>query len=236
MSRKTGRTGVIVLVDLVPGAKARGFGHLAFGRWRLSATPGLTFAKVLGSGRNGGFRPAPSTTHQGLFCAFEDEPAADAFLSRRAGLLESLRANARELFTAKLAAYASRGQWSGVAPLEIAATRPSPGDGVPIASLTRASIRPTKALAFWRHAPPSEDSLHASSGCLVAAGLGEMPLLRQATFTIWEDEAAMERFSRQGAHLQALRLAHENGYFSESLFARFVPTEMTGSWHGRSFG
>lgn len=232
---RVGTTGVVVLANLAENARLRAFGHLAFGRMRLMTTPGLAFAKVLGSGQDGGFQPSPSATHQGLFLAFTDEQAADRFLGCGRGLLASLSTHARELFTAKLHAYASRGVWSGVVPLEIAAARPERNAG-PVASLTRASIRPSKARAFWRHAPPSEDALHATAGCLVAAGLGEMPLLRQATFTIWDSEAAMEAYARQGAHLEAIRHAHGAGYFSESLFARFVPTDMRGTWKGRSFG
>lgn len=228
----SGTVGVIVLANLNPDARARGFAHLAFGRASLIGTPGLTFAKALGSGRNAGFQPAPSWTHQGLFCTFDTEANADAFLAGHSIILTGYRAHARELLTAKLRAYASRGQWSGVAPLAVTAIAP---DGA-IASLTRASIKLAKAREFWRHAPPSEVSLHNMDGCILSAGLGEMPLLRQATFTVWENEAAMERYARSGAHLAAIRDAYAKGFFSESLFARFVPYAMTGTWAGRSFG
>ena len=227
----TGTVGVILLANLHDNARARAFAHLAFGRFVLSRTPGLRFCKVLGSGRNAGFLPTPSWTHQGLFCAFDDDASADAFLAGPSILLTSIRGHACELFTAKLRAYASRGLWSGVAPLQITKGPPTG----PIASLTRASIKPGKARAFWKHAPPSEISLHAAEGCLLAAGIGELPLLRQATFTIWETETAMERYARSGAHLAAIRDAHANGYFTESLFARFIPYAMTGCWAGRSW-
>lgn len=227
----TGTVGVIVLANLNPNARARGFAHLAFGRFALARIPGLTFAKVLGSGADAGFQPAPSSTHQGLFCAFDTEPNADAFLNGPSVILDGYRRHAREMFSAKLRAYSCRGRWSGKIPLDITQ---SPPFGA-IASLTRASIKPTKARAFWQHAAPSERSLHAVEGCMIAAGLGEMPLLRQATFTIWESEAAMEHYARSGAHLSAIRQANKNGFFSESMFARFVPSEMRGTWAGRQF-
>lgn len=228
----SGTVGVIVLANLRDDARARAFAHLAFGRFVLPRVNGLTFGKVLGSGRDAGFLPNPSWTHQGLFCAFDDEAGADAFLGSKSVILEGYRAYAREMFTAKLRAYACKGTWSGVAPLAITASRP---DG-PIASLTRASIKPTKARAFWRHAAPSQADFQAIEGCRLSAGLGEMPLIRQATFTIWDSERAMERYARSGAHLAAIRDAHQGQFFSESLFARFVPTQMTGTWGGRPFG
>lgn len=235
-SATTGRVAVVVLANLTPDSKLRAFTHLAFGRWALTRTPGLVFAKVLGSGKGGGFRPSPSATHQGLFAAFISHDHADAFLASTNPLLASWRRHARDIFTCKLEAYAARGAWSGRTPLEVATTRPADLDDVPVASLTRASIKAGKAARFWRHAPPSEDALHATDGCLVAAGLGEMPLLRQATFTIWDSERAMERYARQGPHLAAIKAAHADGYFSESLFARFVPSDLRGTWAGRTFG
>lgn len=229
------RVGIVVAADLAPDARLRAFGHLAFGWYRLLGTPGLRFAKVLGSGRNGGFRPSPSLTHQGLFLAFDGERQADAFLDSRSGLLQSIRGQAREFLTVKLRCYAVRGRWSGKVPQPATVERPARDEG-PIASLTRASIRPAMAAAFWRHAPPSEVSLDAAPGCLVAVGLGEMPLLRQATFTVWENEAAMEHYSRQGAHLDAIRAAMAGGYFSESMFARYRVAGLRGTWRGRTFG
>ncbi len=221
--------GLIVLANFTDGARLRAFSHLALGRLVLRGTPGLSFAKVLGSGRDAGFQPRPSWTHQGLFCGFESEAAADAFLVGRSPILSGYRAYAHEMFSAKLRAYSSRGRWSGVEPLAI--TRSTPAGS--IASLTRASIKPAKARAFWRHALPAETALHAAGGCLLAVGLGELPLVRQATFSIWESEAAMASYARSGAHLEAIRDAHSRGYFSESLFARFEPCDMTGSWAGR---
>ncbi len=225
----TGTVGVIVLVNLETNARARGFAHLALGRLTLLRTPGLRFAKILGSGSEGGFLVQPSFTHQGLFTTFDTEANADAFLASRHPILSGYRHHSRELFSAKLRAYASRGQWSGRQPLSITASVPTG----PIASLTRASIRPLKASRFWRHAPPSEASLRAVEGCMVAAGLGEMPLFRQATFTIWETEAAMERYARGGAHLSAIQASYAQGFFSESMFARFIPYDMRGTWAGR---
>ena len=226
-----GTVGVIVLANLRATARARGFAHLAFGRLALRGTPGLQFAKVLGSGRNGGFQPRPSWTHQGLFCTFESDADADAFLGSSSWILAGSRAHADELFSAKLRAYSSRGTWSGRTPLAVTAEAP---DG-PIASLTRASIRPWKAGAFWRHAPPSEVSLHAVDGCRLSVGLGEMPLFRQATFTIWESQAAMEHYARSGAHMAAINAANTQHLFSESMFTRFVPSDMRGTWAGQHF-
>jgi spheroidene monooxygenase len=105
-----------------------------------------------------------------------------------------------------------------------------------VAALTRASIRPAKALEFWRYAPAAQRDLEASQGCRLAAGLGEAPLLRQATFTVWDSAHAMNAYARQGAHQRAIEASARGWYFSESMFARFVPTEIQGSWMGKPLG
>jgi heme-degrading monooxygenase HmoA len=65
--------------------------------------------------------------------------------------------------------------------------------------------------------------------------LGEAPFLRQATFSVWDDVAAMDAYARSGAHLDAIRAAQHKHYFSESLFARFVVLGMRGTWKGRTY-
>jgi spheroidene monooxygenase len=102
-----------------------------------------------------------------------------------------------------------------------------------VAALTRGSVRPSRAVRFWRHAPPSHRAVEDAPGCLLTAGLGEAPLLRQATFSLWDDQASMDAYARSGAHLQAIRASAAGGFFSESMFVRFVPLSVQGQWRGR---
>ena len=57
-------------------------------------------------------------------------------------------------------------------------------------------------------------------------------MLRQATFSLWHDVASIDRYARSGAHLEAIRAAHQGRYFSESMFVRFVPYAPRGAWKG----
>jgi spheroidene monooxygenase len=218
---------VVILIDVAADSRAWGFSRYVIGRFSLQGVPGLRFFKVLGSGRDGGFGLRPSSTHQGLFCLFDDDQAADRFLEH-SRVAEAYRSHARECFSVKLRAFSSRGSWSG---RSMAVSVAAPGDG-PIAALTRASIHPSRAWRFWQKAPPAERDLVAAPGCLLAAGLGEAPVLRQATFSLWQDVASMDRYARSGAHLEAIRAAHQGQYFSESMFVRFVPYAPRGAWKG----
>jgi hypothetical protein len=231
---------VLLLADSAPGSRLWGWSRVIRGEAALRAEPGLLFARALGSGHEGGFGLKPSLSRHGLFAVFDGQPAAEAFLDR-SPRVAAYRAHSRELCTLMLRAWSSRGSWGGQA---LPATTPRPGSGepgawpadTPVAALTRASIRPSRALRFWQMAPPAQADLAQAHGCRLAAGLGEAPLLRQATFSVWDSVAAMDAYARTGAHLAAIRASAQGGFFSESMFVRFVPLRIQGRWLGREHG
>jgi hypothetical protein len=210
---------------------AWGLTRLVMGPRDLGRVPGLRFAKVLGSGREGGFGIAPSWAHQGLITFFDNLPSARAFLANSPALA-ARRERAEESLTAVLGVASSRGSWCGV-PL---APCVSIAEGQPMASLTRAAIRLRHARAFWRHSPASQASLAQAPGCTLAVGLGEAPLLRQATFSLWDNTDAMQAYAQSGAHQAASTGALSEQWFSESMFVRFLPLALHGQWQGRTYG
>ena len=222
---------VLVLIELAPGSLLWGWSRIVLGDWLMRRVDGLCFAKALGSGQGGGFGLRPSATRQGLFALFSSEVDADRFLAE-SPVLAGYRRHAREICIAKLRAVSSRGRWAGQGIDVTAESAPAE----PVAALTRASIKPSRAWSFWRYSPASEQSLEQAVGCRMAVGLGEAPVLRQATFSVWDSQAQMDAYARQGAHLQAIRAAHREGYFSESMFVRFKILQLSGSFKGRHHG
>jgi len=222
---------VLLLAELATGSLLWGWSRIVLGARPLRGVPGLRFAKSLGSGQRGGFGLRPSLRRQGLFAVFDGEAAAGAFVDA-SPVLAGYRAHAAELCIVTLRASSCRGSWSGQS---VGVSAGVPVDA-PVASLTRASIRPHKALRFWSHSPPAEAALERADGCLLAVGLGEAPLLRQATFSVWRDQSAMDAYARGGAHQQAIRAAMREQWFSESMFVRFVPLRIAGRWKGRHYG
>lgn len=221
---------VLVLAAWQARAVAWGFMRLVLGDRPLRGTPGLVFTRVLGSGQDGGFVLRPGLDHHGLFLLFDGEPAADRFLEA-SPVLAQYRAHARECCVLKLRATSARGSWAG---RTIAPTMTAPDHG-PVAALTRGSVRASRLWPFWRHSPATQASVAGAPGCELAMGLGEAPLLRQATFSLWRDQAAMDAYARSGAHLQAIRASMQGGHLKESMFVRFVPLWIAGSWKGRCF-
>jgi hypothetical protein len=241
---------LLVLIARRPGQWWWGLGRYVLGPWALRGVPGLRLCKVLGSGHEGGFGLRPSWDRQGLLCVFDSREQAEAFAEHHP-TAQAYRQRARECFMALLRPTSSRGTWSGLGlqPPTERHTEPPDGTANPnepsgapaapqmaMATLTRASIRPLAAWRFWRHAAPSQADLEHAPGCLLAVGLGEAPLLRQATFSIWQSVADMERYAHSGAHQSAIRAAYQGGFFSESMFTRFAPLWLRGTWKGAHFG
>jgi hypothetical protein len=221
---------LLLLVRFPSRAVPWGLSRLVLGARALGLAPGLRFVRVLGSGRDGGFGLAPGFDHQGLICFFDDEGSARAFVATSPSL-HAYRERAQECLVALLRATSCRGSWSGAS---LAVTAKAQADA-PMAALTRASIRLRHAAAFWQHAPATHDGIARAAGCRLAIGLGEAPLLRQATFSLWDDTQAMDAYARSGAHLAAIKGAHEQRWFSESMFVRFAPISIAGQWQGRVY-
>ncbi|RFO97023.1 hypothetical protein DIC66_11090 [Rhodoferax lacus] len=238
---------VVLLLDFAAQHRAWGWLRLAQGSAGFKGVPGLRFTKIMGSGHGGGFGLRPSATHQGLVFVLDDQTSAQAFCSSTE--LQAFVGRAREHWLGQLAVTSIRGQWDqqswGVTPEERLSSAPavpqsdanaSAVPGLPVAVLTRGSIRPAKAMSFWRYAPPAQADLGQAAGCQLAMGLGEAPLVRQCTFSVWDDTASMVAYAHQGAHRQAIAAANRHDFFSESMFARMRVLRMSGVWCGRHYG
>jgi hypothetical protein len=201
--------------------------RMGLDRTRARRTPGVLFAKMLGTGHGRTFtvRDADPTRWGALVTWSSEEAARDFPVARRWAALaeESWRVDLRPL--------ASRGSWSGRAPFGGAATGPGTG---PVAAITRARLSVTRAAAFWRAVPPVSAELHRSPGLLAAVGIGEAPVGLQGTFSLWRSAEALRDFAHRGpAHRDAVRRTAEEGWYAEELFARFTVVGSHGTLDGR---
>jgi hypothetical protein len=204
-----------------PAALPRALWRMAVDRRRLAGTPGVSFSKLLGTGRDLRFGPADADlTRWAALTVWDAAPTRDGPVDRAwAGL-----ATARCRLT--LRAISSRGEWSGRAPFEPAGRADSGG---PVLVLTRARLRPARAIRFWRTIPTVAGGLPGAPGLLAAFGIGEAPLGWQGTVSVWRDPADLVGFAyRQPEHRAAVDATPVRRWYAEELFARFTVLDVDG--------
>ncbi len=200
--------------------------QMAFARPALRCVPGLRFWKLLGTGD--GFSLRPDLDRYGLLAVWASPAQADAFFEA-APVMRAFRRRADEVWTIRMVATQSRGFWSGVNPFQPVAAC---GEG-PMCVLTRATIRLTRLAAFWSRVPDTNRSLSDVPGLVMSVGIGEAPVVRQATFSIWRSEADMRAFAyRTPVHAEVIRRTRSEAWYAEDLFVRFAPLSSEGTWRG----
>jgi hypothetical protein len=210
----------------VPAALLR----MARDRRRVRRTPGVRFAKLLGTGAGRTFTVRDADPHRwGLLTSWAEPEDAVRF-ERASAVAAAWRGLAEESFRADLRPIASRGSWSGRRPFGDPAPRREHG---PVAAVTRARLRPTLAAAFWRAVPPVSADLRTHPGLRAAVAIGEAPIGLQGTFSLWDSAASLRGFANSAPHVEAVRRTAATGWYAEELFARFAVVDVAGTLDGR---
>jgi hypothetical protein len=167
------------------------------------------FAKLLGTARGGDFGVAAADLTRWAALVVAPEPVRPPMR----GAIASC--------TITLEPIASRGTWSGMSPFTPQSPE-DPGEPAPIAVVTRARLRPARAVAFWRAIDPVARSLRGAEGLHCAFGVGEAPVGFQGTVSLWRSAADIVRFAyRRPEHVAVVERTARQGWYAEELFARF---------------
>ncbi len=196
----------------------------------LGRVPGVLFHKLLGTGSGTGYGFLPDLGTYALLIGWADA-ASEARFHREGALHRAFVARASEIYTLQLTPVSSHGAWSGVQPFK---TVRSSAEG-PLVVLTRATIRPSFVPAFWRRVGGVARALEAHrENLLFTKGIGELPWVVQATFSVWRSEEAMLRFAygKEGPHRAAVERTRKAKGFREELFARFRVRATSGTYNG----
>lgn len=199
---------------------------MALFRPSLALNKAISFYKLLGTGRNGTFDKNPDWQQYGIF-SVSDHPDAigdsgyDVWRKNYYGPFINGYWNWAGAITGSfiLEPILSHGTWGGRELFTNARGKDAEG---PVAVLTRATIRLSRAREFWANVPAVQQQMKDAPGLLYSAGVGEMPFLRQATFSVWENDRAMRSFAyNMQEHREVIQRTRTRNWYSEEMFTRF---------------
>lgn len=200
------------------------FAMMGMGHKLLADVKGLTFYKKLGTGKDG-FSVIPDFGQYGFLAVWETEEDAQHFF------MNSECIKKYEEKTAKITHYELKcikchGTWDGKTPFtadKSLVVQPDDNIGV----ITRASVKLSQQIRFWRYVPKSHKALWDNPGLIFTKGIGDVPFLEMATFSLWKNQEAMMEFAYKNEHhKKAIALTKKHGWYSEEMFSRFVVKEM----------
>ena len=189
--------------------------QVAIGRRIARNIPGVTFAKLMGTGTGKTFTPSDADLRQWvlLFVTEDfDTLNTSSFIKRW-----KKRAHDSEMMV--LNPISSHGRWSKKEPFTISKSAQTAG---PVVAITRARLRWRQALRFWRSISPVVEDLHTSAGLIFSIGIGEAPIGLQGTLSLWRSDGDLRQFAyKNSPHQRAISDTEKYHWYSEELFARF---------------
>ena len=221
------------------------FFAMAIHRLPLWRNKKISFYKLLGCGKNGTFDKVPDLQQWGILTVrslrFEVRGWKSSNLDSNLLIRElygSFIANwfrffKCETYTILLEPVEGHGLWDGK---EVFGNLPksSPHIG-PVAILTRATIRFNKFKYFWQHVAAVAGKMKVAKGFITSLGIGEVPWLKQGTFSTWESKEDMLAFAYgMKEHTDVIKKTREQQWYSEEMFVRFKIMGKTGTIRGKN--
>ena len=206
---------VIYIFQVPKTAIPFAFLQMAIGRRIARKIPGVSFAKLMGTGTGKTFTPSDADLQQWAILFV----AQDLQVIESSRFITQWRKRSTKVDKYLLKPVSSHGKWSKREPFEISGEKHSGG---PVVAITRARLKWSQSIRFWRSIPPVVLDLHQSPGLRFSIGIGEAPIGLQGTFSLWESPGALRDFAYKNApHRAVIEDTKRFDWYSEELFARF---------------
>ncbi|MEI8110885.1 MAG: DUF3291 domain-containing protein [Chitinophagia bacterium] len=221
----------LILVRYKPWLGWAGFLSMAIFRLPLLLSNQIAFWRLMGCGKNGTFDIMPDLLQWGLLLIPKEniQPVSPIVPSFIAGWWRFFGC---EEYHIELSALEGHGTWNGK---EVFGKYPENGSSYSgkIAVLTRATIRLRKLSAFWKQVDQVAETMTTASGFITSVGIGEIPWVKQATFSVWESREQMKQFAyRMREHQDVIRRTRQEKWYSEEMFVRFAIISTRGTLRG----
>ena len=113
------------------------------------------------------------------------------------------------------------GLWDGINPFQKSINDYKEID-TKVAVLTRATINFSKLIHFWKSVKSASNAISSANGVSFFKGIGELPFIQQATFSIWDSENDINNFAYKNInHKNIIDKTRTQKWYKEDLFVRF---------------
>jgi hypothetical protein len=208
------------------------FLSMAIFRLPLWLNKKYSFYKLMGCGKNGTFDKIPDLNQWAIMLVHKGQLVENNNVSILGNFISIwIRLFAKESFTILLNPIAGHGKWDKLEPFgKLDGKVEYQGR---VATLTRATIRLNKMKFFWKHVDPVASQMADAKGFIFSAGIGEVPWIKQATFSVWESVEDMKSFAySMKEHSEVVKKTRTENWYSEDLFVRFSITDSFGTING----
>ena len=212
-----------------------GFFSMAVFHFYLRRNKNIFFYKLMGSGKNGTFDVQPDLRQWAILCVFKNDISTRVAVDNLYGnfIASWWKKLQCEVMTVALQPIEGHGKWDGSECFG-ALPKTSAYEGL-IAVLTRASIRLSKVKSFWKNVSDAAQAVHNADGFITSFGIGEVPWIKQATFSVWQSKEAMKAYAyKQRSHQQVIQKTRKEAWYSEEMFVRFKILWTSGTVNGKN--
>ncbi|HAB31466.1 MAG TPA: DUF3291 domain-containing protein [Cryomorphaceae bacterium] len=207
-------------------ARWRAFGSMGLTLRQGLNAPGLIFGKMLGSGAGNGFSIWPDWGTYAWFTVWDSQDAAAVFFDQDPMIVD-LRTYAAQEYGWDAIPLRGHGSWNGKSPFLFPEHPETPKGSVAV--LTRASIRRRQALRFWWNVPSASRGVKDHPGLHFSKGVGEYPLIEQATLSLWRSAEDLDAFAYQSRqHAPMVKKTRRYQWYKEEMFVRMEVTRVFG--------
>ena len=182
----------------------------------LINTDGLKFIKLFGTGSRDGFSLIPDFSSYVIITSWKNDHFRKKFIAKNSIINEIINRSSSRV-EIKIDPYSFKGSWNGINPFK----NESSYNGGKILVITRARVRFNKLINFILSTSLASKSIRNHNGAEFYKGIGELPIIEQATLSIWKSEQSMIDFAYSDTnHLKIINKARKDKWYSEELFVR----------------
>ena len=177
---------------------------------------GLKFIKLFGTGSREGFSLIPDFSSYVIITSWKNDHFRKKFIAKNSIINEIINRSSSRV-EIKIDPYSFKGSWNGINPFK----NSSLYSGGKIIVITRARVRFNKLINFLINTSLAAKSIKSHNGAEFYKGIGELPIIEQATISIWKSEQEMKDYAYSDKnHLKIINKARKDKWYSEELFVR----------------